>query len=96
MRVLFASRVPVETTGTIAPPAALSVATWAAVARLQSNAGVAGLPPELYPEIAAYWRCVRKGLRAARVLRAIELARTTWREAAAPTHRASRARRHCQ
>ena len=26
-RVLFASRVPVETTGTIAPPAALSVAT---------------------------------------------------------------------
>ena len=26
----------------------------------------------------------------------IELARTTWREAAAPTHRASRARRHCQ
>ena len=87
---VFRSRVPVNTTGTIASPAALSVATcrrWC----LQSNAGVAGLPPEPYPEIAATGgACCERPSR--RSCAASHRARhTTWREAVARTHALPRA-----
>ena len=72
MRVL-PSRVPFDTTGTIAPPAALSVATCVAVAPAEKRRRRRP-SSEPQPEIAAYRRCVREGLRAASVPRAIELA----------------------
>jgi hypothetical protein len=63
-------RIPVSTTGTIASPAALSVATLGGGA-MQRTAGVAHHPTEPCPVSAAIVRCVRKGLHAARAPRAL-------------------------